>query len=483
MNAITHRLWIILIFLSTFALPDALWADSVCHFPPSGINSPHTIVVSPNAIAAHVAHGDAIGACGCSVSACDYTALVVQTGASGKQDGSTKNPFGSLTRALKFADNRKLQCVELQVGAGVYAEDVLSINQDTRILGADGVSIATPIKNIGAHSLTVEHVTFVAAAGSARSAIEVDNECASTTLHDVLFDGVALHGLSQNGGTLEIDDVTVQTTSLLESDPHSGAGVFLSGGVDACLTNMILDDNANGGLIAEGQGTRILVTESSVDNNLGCLAAFRVKDNALLLGQTLTLTGNVANGLWISDSGAAHFRDIDILQTMRPDGDICGFNVTFNALVQSNGLLELTSFSLRESALVGFGVRSVAHPPSIKDGCVNDSPFGVFYDGENVDADINCFSGAMANVLFINNDINFDGTQLPIPPSPGGEQVCDNGIDDDISPDGLIDCADPDCDFDLACSGVVCAQVDFAHPWCDVALQAPTPGQLPATCF
>jgi hypothetical protein len=35
----------------------------VCHFPPDNPSNFHTIVVSSNAVASHLAHGDQLGAC------------------------------------------------------------------------------------------------------------------------------------------------------------------------------------------------------------------------------------------------------------------------------------------------------------------------------------------------------------------------------------------------------------------------------------
>ena len=38
----------------------------------------------------------------------------------------------------------------------------------------------------------------------------------------------------------------------------------------------------------------------------------------------------------------------------------------------------------------------------------------------------------------------------PPPPPLGGDEICDNGIDDDL--DGLVDCDDPDCYADVDCA-------------------------------
>jgi hypothetical protein len=36
---------------------------ALCHVPPGNLGNAHTISISPNALGAHLAHGDSIGAC------------------------------------------------------------------------------------------------------------------------------------------------------------------------------------------------------------------------------------------------------------------------------------------------------------------------------------------------------------------------------------------------------------------------------------
>jgi hypothetical protein len=45
--------------------PDDQYADKVliCHIPPGNEGNAHTIRVSENAVPAHLAHGDSLGAC------------------------------------------------------------------------------------------------------------------------------------------------------------------------------------------------------------------------------------------------------------------------------------------------------------------------------------------------------------------------------------------------------------------------------------
>lgn len=42
---------------------------SICHVPPGNPGNAHTISVAPNAVPAHLAHGDSMGACECRVDA------------------------------------------------------------------------------------------------------------------------------------------------------------------------------------------------------------------------------------------------------------------------------------------------------------------------------------------------------------------------------------------------------------------------------
>jgi len=65
------------------AMPESAFAGSpkfdVCHFPPGNPENYHTIKISENALDAHVAHGDLIGACdaGCAVLCDDGNACTI----------------------------------------------------------------------------------------------------------------------------------------------------------------------------------------------------------------------------------------------------------------------------------------------------------------------------------------------------------------------------------------------------------------------
>jgi len=52
------------IFAAAAALADSQGKVDICHIPPGNPANAHTINVSVNAIPAHLAHGDSLGACG-----------------------------------------------------------------------------------------------------------------------------------------------------------------------------------------------------------------------------------------------------------------------------------------------------------------------------------------------------------------------------------------------------------------------------------
>ena len=414
-------------------------------------------------------HGTAHGA-DCPTVTCEYATLYVHTQAIGPMDGTIANPFASLKNALTHADTLGFECVELRIAPGVYAEDVISISRNVRFYGIDtGVTIATPIRNLSPSSLEIKNVTMAPPAVPASAAIEAENQCANTTLQDVVIRDIEGQGVVQRGGSLSIENVTIRSTQR-SGAPESGVGAYLSGGVDACVTNLNANNNESLGLYAADAATRVLIYDSRIDGNGGTenldeVGGIGVTSGALVLGQKLTMDGNIANGILVTNGGIAHFRDAAIARTR----EAAPGTIAANTRVDTSSTLNLTSFSLCESDLAGSFIRGAGQNPAyFVAGLIADNPIGISLEGENLIDASACFS-----VQFRNNDINLDADELP-EPQPFGEQACDNGFDDDL--DGETDCDDSDCAEAVACGGggTLCPEVNFSPSWCAVSLTAPT---------
>lgn len=408
-------------------------------------------------------------------------------------DGSQDHPFDSLTRALQHSDKRELQCVELVVASGLYIEERIKITRPTRIRGQANVEIATPFINERATSLDLEHVSLLANPNS-EPPLNVSNACAHTVLRDVDFELATDHALVQSGGMVEMDDVEIQDSMALadSESPASGVGLLLQDGVDACLNDLEVRDNDNGGMVVQDANTRVLITDAVINFNQttgDCQSAgLTARNEALLLGQGIALRGNAQNGIQVLTGARGHFRDVTVEETFNLS-DACGeVFPTANAAAWGSHL-QLTYFELRESGLTnllaGFVDPGDPRTPTLTDGCAVSSPIGVSVGSDPLH-NLDCLQN---NVRYFDNGINSDSAVLP-PPEGYGENICDDGIDNDL--DGDIDCADSDCSEDPFCTGEdsgsdepefhACAEVQFDPTWCEINLSAPAPGTLPPGC-
>jgi hypothetical protein len=464
-------------------------------------------MVADDAVTCHLQHGDSLGACGCPEPSCEFTPLRISAQAKGKMDGSVDHPFASIEKALKLAEKRSLACVELFLDAGIYTEDTVNVTRNIRLTGiTQGVVLATQIRNHRAHSLYVQDVSFVGNGGPAKAAVEVANECATTTLVNVLFDNIVGNSLHQTGGTLRSENVTVNLTHRNEHI-DSGIGLWLGGGVKACMTDFTATDNAAAGLVARDSDTRILLSGALAERNGVGLKAV---DGALMLGQDLTLNDNLTNGIRLDGGAEAHLRELRINRTTSTNANDCVID-PFNTVIEPcaanvrigpfGGVLNITTFALCQSEHVGFSAYS---EPAL-DGPDVDV---VLRNGENSNNLIRrSESGRNANVCRVNTvafnnqidsvpekldvpkpivefrcsdgiDNDFDGaidlcdTDCSDPPQGECEvaEVCDDLIDNNSN--GLIDCGDPFCSS--WCSRPVnCMDIGFAPTWCDTDLENP----------
>jgi len=444
----------------------------VCHLPPDDPGNQKTLIVGDAAIADHLLHGDSLGACGCPTVACDYTPLHVREGAKGRMDGTEANPFGTIEKALKFAEKSGLTCVDLQLKAGFYSEDVIRQTLNLKIAGLEpGVILATEVSNNGPYSLSLSDLKFVNAPGGDEPAISVANECADTTLQNVVVENIEGVGLRQQGGMVLMDGVTMRQTSLTESS-SSGSAISLENGVSACIGDATLSDNDRSGLSVSGQGTQVLIYDAAIERNgvteaESLTGGISISLGAVVLGQDLAINENMLTGIVVEQSSRASFRDTSVARTQGPDGI-----TVVGVYVDNSSELEMSYAALCESQLVGALLDSTgtAAVALLTNTLVANNPIGLSIEGSG--------DGAQAQLLtcipasrFVNNEINVDALFLP-PPRPFAELNCSNGIDDDL--DGDIDCADNDCADSFSCVGsTLCPQVSFAPTWCDTNLSMP----------
>lgn len=452
----------------------------VCHIPPEEPANFRTLIVGEPSVESHLLHGDSLGTCACPTTACEFANLYVQAGAKGKTEGTLANPFGSIEEALKAAEKDELRCVDLRLSAGLYAGERINQRRNLKIIGAEpGVTLATQIVNTGPFLLHIENIKFVDAPHGAPAAINIDNECASTSLHNVEVEGIRGQGIAQSGGAILIEDLTISGIERDESS-QSGSGMSLQDGVLACVSDLNVQDNDLAGIRFTGQGTKGLVQKAMVERNGGDASdgqrgGIYVVDGAIVLGQDVLVSDNVLHGLFVGDASQANFRDVSIVRTERTQDSA---NTIVGVQVEGKGLLNLTAYSLCESRLAGALVDD--DPNSSPDenflfsqGLVAHNRIGLSF--QDPDAQL---EECLQAVTYVDNTVDLDSEFMP-PPGGLNEQNCNDGEDNDL--DLLTDCEDPDCGNCAACGGTeecgieTCsAKLPFNATWCDTTISEPS---------
>jgi hypothetical protein len=179
-------------------------------------------------------------------------------------DGSAERPFHTIIQALDRAAELGVCGVEIMVDSGAYTGDLM-ITRNTRVLGAgfEHVTITGSIINNGPYDLTVQDLTLTSAAGvkvpeaGTEGAVLVNHPCAVTRVVAVEISQASKYGVRQQGGELTLNGVLVDGT-IADLNPLSdpghvtGAGVFLTDGVNAFIEFSAFVDSERYGIRQKG---------------------------------------------------------------------------------------------------------------------------------------------------------------------------------------------------------------------------------------
>ncbi|MEN8205738.1 MAG: hypothetical protein ABFS24_06975 [Pseudomonadota bacterium] len=361
--------------------------------------------------------------------------------------------LATISDALAFASAEGFDAVEIVLAPAAYREGLITIHRHTRFVAPAGAAnIVGGILNNGPYLLELQDVIVTGAAGTG---ILANNQCAVTILNNVEVQYTEGTGIWQQGGSLTADRLTVVLSNAPDipstADRDIGRGLHLSGGVSACMTNVFLDRNDAGALIAEGFLTRVFVSDMLARNNsvspvvreeivttgktTSGFGSIEIRDEALLLGEWMDVSSSEIAGLVVDNNAHAHIRYSAISRT--EDIQIAPFRFVggVNYLV-SSGTLELTSVlsSLSGAGLVVNNVNGGFLKTSTVLVTQNDLGYAVITSSsEESTCAVQCLDGR-----FERNDRTADFNFLPIP---------DNG------------------DPPPACPA--CPAIDFSPSWCN----------------
>jgi hypothetical protein len=363
----------------------------------------------------------------------------------------------SIEAAMEYAAAQGYDAINIVLAPLAYRVGLIRIDRNTRFTAPSGTAhIIGGILNNGPFLLELNNIIVT---GSAGTGIQVDHRCAVTILNNIEIQYAEGAGFKQQGGSLTVDGLTVVLSRAPDNPSFSerdiGRGVHLSGGITACMTDLSLNQNGAGALLAEGFDTRVFVSGLQATHNSSSSAvrdeiietneftsgagSIEVRDEATLLGEWMYVVSNDYAGIAAVNNARAHVRYSTFARTQAIPITLYSSLGGINILADS-GDIELTTI---RSSLSDIGLRINTRRNGMltaSASLVTNNSIGAAIDANNGE-EVACAQMCIGDTLFLlnNRNANFAGG-IPPPSS------------------GLPGDTPPDC---------TCPSIDFTPDWCE----------------
>jgi parallel beta-helix repeat protein len=282
-------------------------------------------------------------------------------------DGSTGNPYASLSRALQDIDQGEGDSINL-AGGQVYAEDPFTLDNTysgststpTIIQSWSGTATAT-IDTLGDRVFVLDDVKHLildhlALTGATNEGVLIQNNSTNITISNSLISGNTGTGIRLNGGGLQT--ITDNTINL-----NGSYGVQVESSVNTVQNNLIHDNTSAGIYVSNTSNDLIQNTLSGNDYGIEALAA------DLLINNNIS-HANDQHGLYIHHGGGQNTLSNNISHSNGSNGflfESSGTNIVSNNQAYLNTLHgmrfdsasnTLSSNIVRDNILDGFYVTS-----------------------------------------------------------------------------------------------------------------------------
>ncbi|MBW2262117.1 MAG: right-handed parallel beta-helix repeat-containing protein [Deltaproteobacteria bacterium] len=232
------------------------------------------------------------------------------------------------------------------------------------------------------------------------------------------------------GSSLELTDVTVLDTQGATSDASAGVGLSSHGGASCTATRVLLQDNRLCGVLSEGAGTVLVISDVAVLDTLSEeVSGLRGIGLAATEGARVEMTRaslerNRSYGIMASMEGThVILSEVTISSTLERACvvDTCaGYGAGTGLGVFAGAHVDVSNFVITGNVLCGvqiargvddFGVYYARGGTiDLHDGEISYNPVGVNVQTEGFDVE-----RLMDGVEYIENDINLDMSELPVP--------------------------------------------------------------------
>ena len=374
----------------------------------------------------------------------DFTGMAInyyvnQSAASGG-DGSVQRPFRNIGEALTAAA-AKQHPVVVNIGSGTYVENLV-ISSNTLLRGVAsggrqdktiGCTLNGTIQNNGPFILELFNLRL--SGSSAPGAIVVNNNAATTLLHNITIDHATRYGIFQSGGSLLADTLTVVNTapgliSLADKQSRTmevsvyGTAILLNN-VQADFSNLTLRGNVKG-LMADGSACAVIIRQMLAERNslnpflkdllvcrdygfsngLGCI---EVVNGAKLQMQSVRILDNDFCGLSVRNGALVSGYDLVILRSNKV---LCNGNDEhggINVSARSGARVDLDQFETGNAVI---GLQLAKATATCANGKVQHNLIGIHVKDPPPGFS---FTDLQKNVIFLDNQRNLDAATVPLP--------------------------------------------------------------------
>jgi hypothetical protein len=223
-----------------------------------------------------------------------------------------------------------------------------------------------------------------------------------------------------DGSAMDVADVLVRGTDSQESDGLFGRGVSVEDGSTFSVTRMLVVDNHELGIAADGGILslndvvirRMLPRRSDMSFGYGIGAQY----GSMITGSRIIVEDALEIGINSIAGGAIDLTDVTVSDVAASAGSL-DERMDGHAVTAFGATTSLRRFRLSTAATCGlFLAELLATEPSldVESGIVEGAAIGacVQYDGYDLDR-------VMQDVIYRDNGVNLDATMLPVPDPPG----------------------------------------------------------------
>ncbi len=311
--------------------------------------------------------------------------------------------------------------VSAQKGASLHLDRAVVARSRTYGVYVSGTAVAAPMGvTVTLADVVVRDTRATAALPHVDGRGLVAQSSAGVTIDRAIFvrnRGTGVY-VSDSGSSLALTDVVIEDT-LSQDDQRFGQGLSVVTGASATVARAVVRRNRDSGISVSHPGTTLTAEQVTIsdtdsrelDGEFG--RGISVQEGATVVVRHALIAHDRDVGVYAGGMGTV----VDLTDVVVSDTSdqacaataTCGWQMTTGFGAYAAAALSATGFTISTSALCGVQL-ATGGTMDLTDGTITRNPIGA-----NVQSDGFDLARITTGVVYLDNDVNFDGSMLPIP--------------------------------------------------------------------